>query len=131
MFCYTILTILAFPVVNNTCIDFIFITGNILRSVNDIREYCYTEERYSGIRPHTFYYNLLSKRLLIVIPVSQGFRPPPLPSGEIPSDLAIPGTRSPGISPPLLGSSPPPPPPFLNFRDFALLRFPSYYLGKG
>ena len=64
--------------------------------------------------------------------MSQGFRPPkdlppPPRRGEIPSDLALPGSGS----RPLLGISPPPPPPPLNFRDFALLRFQSsYYWGQ-
>ena len=43
-------------------IDFIVVTGNILRSVKDIlslnRENRYTEDRYTGVLPHTVYYNL-------------------------------------------------------------------------
>ena len=52
------------------------------------------------------------------------FAPPPQgfgPRGEIPSDLALPGARSPRISPPFRDLPTP------NFRDFALLRFRSSY----
>ena len=68
MFCCTIL---AFPVVCD--IDFIVITGNILRSVNDIPIVksgisLYRRSLYRGSAPYTLLYLLLGKRMLIIKP---------------------------------------------------------------
>ena len=59
LFYYTILTILALPVVSD--IDFIVMTGNICARLTIFpslnREYGYTGDRYTGVLPHTFDYN--------------------------------------------------------------------------
>ena len=58
LFCYTIFTISVFPVVCD--IDFIVITeiscarSTTFPSLN--LEHRYTEDRYTGVLPHTFYY---------------------------------------------------------------------------
>ena len=61
------------------------------------------------------------------IPISKGFRAPPpppwiwAPRGEMPSDLALPGARAQGISPPFRDLAPPPPYIFELLISYILL----------